>query len=78
MQEASAGPPPKISTLQAAFLGVGAMVGAGIFALLGQAGVTAGSATWLAFLLGGCVAILQGYSFAMHRKYPVPSPDDGV
>jgi hypothetical protein len=37
----------------AAFLGIGAMVGAGIFALLGEAGAVAGSAVWLSFLLAG-------------------------
>lgn len=31
-----------ISVRQAAFIGVGAMVGAGIFALLGEAGAVAG------------------------------------
>ena len=37
----------------AVFLGVGAMVGAGIFALLGEAGAIAGSAVWVSFLIGG-------------------------
>ena len=37
----------------AAFLGVGSMVGAGIFALLGEAGAVAGSAVWLSFLVAG-------------------------
>ena len=46
----------------AAFLGIGAMVGAGIFALLGQAGAVAGSAVWLSFLLAGAVAALLGYT----------------
>jgi len=46
----------------AAFLGVGAMVGAGIFALLGEAGAVAGSAVWLSFLLAGIVAVLIGYN----------------
>ena len=45
-----------MSVLGAVFLGVGAMVGAGIFALLGEAGALAGSATWLSFLLGGVIA----------------------
>jgi amino acid transporter len=55
----------------AAFMGVGAMVGAGIFALLGQAGVVAGSAVWLSFLLGGAVAALLGYVVAkLGAKYP--------
>jgi amino acid transporter len=49
---------------QAAFIGVGAMVGAGIFALLGAAGEVAGSAVWISFLAAGGVAALQGYSFA--------------
>ena len=46
----------------AAFLGIGAMVGAGIFALLGEAGAVAGSAVWLSFLLAGIVAALLGYN----------------
>ena len=43
---------------------MGAMVGAGIFALLGEAGAVAGSAVWLSFLLGGVVAGLLGYVVA--------------
>ena len=49
---------------QAAFIGVGSMVGAGIFSLLGAAGTVAGAAVWLSFLLAGVVAGLQGYSFS--------------
>ena len=56
---------------QAAFIGVGAMVGAGIFSLLGAAGEVAGAAVWLSFLLAGVVAGLQGYSFAKFgARYP--------
>ena len=56
---------------QAAFIGVGAMVGAGIFALLGAAGEVAGAAVWLSFLLAGVIAALQGYSFAkLGARYP--------
>jgi amino acid transporter len=53
---------------QAVFIGVGAMVGAGIFALLGEAGSIAQSAVWLSFLLAGVIAALQGYSFACLGK----------
>jgi amino acid transporter len=53
-----------VSTREAAFIGVGAMVGAGIFSLLGTAGAVAGAAVWLSFLLAGGIAALQGYSFA--------------
>jgi amino acid transporter len=60
-----------LSVRQAAFIGVGSMVGAGIFALLGAAGEVAGSAVWISFLLAGGVAVLQGYSFAKFgAKYP--------
>ena len=66
--------PPATGTFgvrQAAFIGVGAMVGAGIFALLGAAGEVAGAAVWLSFLLAGAVAGLQGYSFAKFgSRYP--------
>ena len=60
-----------ISWRQAAFIGVGSMVGAGIFSLLGAAGEVAGAAVWLSFLLAGGVAALQGYSFAKFgARYP--------
>jgi len=60
-----------LNVRQAAFIGVGSMVGAGIFALLGAAGEVAGAAVWVSFLLAGAVAILQGYSFAkLGARYP--------
>src|SRR3954453_376330 len=62
---------PSLSVRQAAFIGVGSMVGAGIFALLGAAGEVAGSAVWVSFLIAGGVAVLQGYSFAkLGARYP--------
>ena len=45
----------------ATVLGIGSMIGAGIFALLGEAGAVAGSAVWISFLIGGVVAGLLGY-----------------
>ena len=55
----------------AAALGVGAMIGAGIFALMGEAGAIAGSATWISFLIAGGVAFLSGYSMArLGARYP--------
>src|SRR5215468_1908251 len=59
--------PKHLNVRQAAFIGVGAMVGAGIFALLGAAG----AAVWLSFLIAGVIAGLQGYSFAkLGARYP--------
>jgi len=69
MEKTNAG--GQIGVFDAAFLGVGAMVGAGIFALLGEAGAIAGSAVWLSFLIAGVIALLQGYSFAkLGTRYP--------
>jgi amino acid transporter len=60
-----------LSIRQAAFIGVGAMVGAGIFSLLGAAGEVAGAAVWVSFLIAGGIAGLQGYSFAKFgARYP--------
>ena len=44
-------------------MGVGAMVGAGIFALLGEASAVAGSAVYVSFIVGGIVALCSAYSF---------------
>ena len=64
-------PKKQMTVMQAAFIGVGSMVGAGIFALLGAAGAVAGSAVWVSFLIAGAIAGLQGYSFAkLGATYP--------
>ena len=53
------------------FLGIGSMVGAGIFVLLGEAGAIAGNLVWLSFILGGIIALLSGYSLAkLASRYP--------
>ena len=60
-----------MSVRGAAFLGIGAMVGAGIFALLGEAATVAGSAVWLSFLLAGIVSALLGYTVVkLGVRYP--------
>jgi amino acid transporter len=60
-----------VSVRGAAFIGIGSMVGAGIFALLGQAAVIAGSAVWLSFLLAGGVTILLAYNVVkLGIRYP--------
>jgi amino acid transporter len=60
-----------ITVRGAVALGVGSMVGAGIFALMGEAAIMAGSAVWAAFLTAGIVALLTGYSFVqLGVRYP--------
>jgi amino acid transporter len=48
----------------AIFLGIGSMVGAGIFILLGEAGAIAGNLVWVSFVIGGIIALSAGYSLA--------------
>jgi len=46
-------------------------VGAGIIALLGEAGAITGSGVWLSFLLGGVIALFSGYSMGrLGARYP--------
>ncbi len=55
----------------ATFLGLGTMVGAGIFVLLGEAGAIAGNLVWASFIFGGVIALLSGYSLAkLAVRYP--------
>jgi len=64
----------QISLLGAISIGVGGMVGGGIFAVLGLAVVLAGGATWLSFIVAGVVAVLTAYSYA---KLSVAYPSQG-
>ncbi|RCS49341.1 amino acid permease [Bremerella cremea] len=57
-------PSPKIGVLGAAAIGIGGMVGGGIFAVLGTAVALAGGGTPVAFLLAGAIALLTSYSYA--------------
>ncbi len=55
----------------AIFIGIGSMVGAGIFIVIGQAGAIAGNIVWLSFIFGGIAALLSGYSLAkLALRYP--------
>ena len=58
----------------AVLLGIGSMVGAGIFIVIGQAGSIAGNLVWISFVLGGVAALLSGYSLA---KLAVAYPSRG-
>ena len=58
----------------AVLLGIGSMVGAGIFIVIGQAGSIAGNLVWISFILGGVAALLSGYSLA---KLAVAYPSRG-
>lgn len=60
-----------ISLPAAIAIGVGGMIGAGIFSILGVVAQAAGSAMWLSFLLGGFIAFFTTYSYAkLGAKFP--------
>jgi amino acid transporter len=54
----------QIGMVAAVSIGIGGMVGAGIFSILGVVAQAAGNAMWLAFAIGGVVALLSTYSYA--------------
>jgi amino acid transporter len=61
----------KMGLKSAVLMGLGGMIGAGIFVLLGQAGAIAGSAVWISFLVAGTIALLTGYSYGkLGARYP--------
>lgn len=48
----------------AVFLGIGSMVGAGIFIVIGEAGIIAGNLVTVSFFIAGIIALLSGYSLS--------------
>jgi amino acid transporter len=63
---ASTGPSSanQVGLAAAVSIGIGGMVGAGIFSILGTVAQVAGNAMWLSFAIGGVVALLSTYSYA--------------
>jgi APA family basic amino acid/polyamine antiporter len=56
--------------------GVGVILGAGIYALVGEAAGRAGNAVWISFLLAALMAAITGLSYAeMASTYPKASAD---
>jgi amino acid transporter len=60
-----------ITVASATAIGVGGMMGAGLYTLVGLASTTAGVWVPLAFLVGGAVSVFSVYSYAkLGAKYP--------
>mgnify|MGYP000277025597 CR=1 FL=1 len=53
-----------IGLSEAVAIGVGGMVGAGIFSILGTACQIGGNAVYISFVIAGIVALLSTYSYA--------------
>lgn len=60
-----------LGTLALLFYGVGAMIGAGIYSVIGEAAGLAGRSLWLSFLLAALAALFAGLSYAeLSSRYP--------
>ena len=61
----------RIGLFAAMSIGIGGMIGAGIFSILGVVAQASGTAMWVSFLIGGFVALLSTYSYAkLGARYP--------
>jgi amino acid transporter len=68
---AATAPRSSIGLWAAVSIGIGGMIGAGIFSILGVVAQVAGSALPVSFLIGGIVALLATYSYAkLGARYP--------
>lgn len=63
-----------LGLLSAVSIGIGGMIGAGIFSILGVIAEISGNAVFVSFLIGGAVALLCTYSYA---KLGVAYPSSG-
>lgn len=54
----------ELGLIELTLMGVGMILGAGIYVLVGIAGVQAGPSLWLAFVVAGIISLLTGLSYA--------------
>ncbi len=64
-------PKKQLGLFSAMAIGIGGMVGGGVYAIFGTAAGVAGTALWLSFFLGGVVALATSYNYArLGAHYP--------
>ncbi|VVB60239.1 Amino acid permease [uncultured archaeon] len=54
----------ELTLFDAVAYGIGVIIGAGVYALVGKGAGLAGNALWLSFIIGSIVALLSGFSYA--------------
>jgi len=60
-----------LGLLEATFYGVGIILGAGIYALIGQAAGMTGNSLWISFVIGGLISSITALSYAeLSAMYP--------
>jgi len=66
----------ELGLFHATTIGVGLILGAGIYVLIGEATTTSGNSVWLAFLISAVVSLLTGFSYAeLSSMYPKDSAE---
>ena len=71
MQENATGLRREVGLFQLVAYGIGNIIGAGIYVLIGAASGLAGNQVWLAFLVGAVIALFTGLSYAeLAAMYP--------
>lgn len=61
----------ELGLLEVTFYGVGIIIGAGIFSLIGKAAGMAGNSLWISFLISALISIFTGFSYAeLAAMYP--------
>lgn len=66
----------ELGLLEATIAGVGVILGAGIYALIGQAAGLAGNSVWISFGLAALIAVFTGLSYAeLSSMYPKASAE---
>ncbi len=66
----------ELNLWQTTLIGVGVIVGAGIYALVGKAAGIAGNGVWISFLISAVVALFTGLSYAeLSSIYPSDSAE---
>jgi APA family basic amino acid/polyamine antiporter len=67
---------PRLGLFEATVSGVGVILGAGIYALVGEAAGVAGGAVWISFLVAAAIAMITGLSYAeLSSMYPRAGAD---
>ena len=62
---------PILGPVQLAFYGIGIIVGAGVYSVIGTAAGIAQQSLWLSLVIGAIVALLKGFSYAeMTAAFP--------
>ncbi|MGC2484009.1 MAG: amino acid permease [Nitrososphaeraceae archaeon] len=60
-----------INLFQAVMYGIGLILGAGIYVIIGDVAAVAGNAMWISFIVASVIALLTGLSYAeLSSMYP--------